>query len=179
MKRKALCAYTGLLLITTITYIFRVRFLDVLPVFYCFLIPFFLRRELNLYFSVRDIGLGLLVSAAVLVPLLWLQPRMFSIRSLSFPVLMIQFFGVARPEEVFFRGFLQDVFGSDLKSVIVVSGMFSAAHLPALLIQGDLTAPLTFFPSIIMGLLYLKTSNALTPAIFHVLSNVTFSGFMI
>jgi membrane protease YdiL (CAAX protease family) len=63
--------------------------------------------------------------------------------------------------------------------VLIASVLFAAAHLPAMVFYGDMNALLTFFPSLVMGLLYMKTSNIVPPAVFHFLANVAFSAFVI
>jgi membrane protease YdiL (CAAX protease family) len=90
--------------------------------------------------------------------------------------LVFQLLGVSVPEEVYFRGFLQQRFGNTLWSVLVVSLLFSFMHLPQFIFYGDRYSLLTFFPSVVMGLLYFRTSNVLPSVIFHFLSNVVFLG---
>jgi len=87
---------------------------------------------------------------------------------------LYQFFGVALPEEFYFRGFLQDELGNNLRAVIFVSILFSFMHLPRLIFYSDLLSIMTFFPSLIMGYLYLKTGNILASTVFHFLANTAF-----
>jgi hypothetical protein len=87
---------------------------------------------------------------------------------------LYQFFGVALPEEFYFRGFLQDELGNNLRAVIFVSILFSFMHLPRLIFYSDLLSMMTFFPSLIMGYLYLKTGNILASTVFHFLANTAF-----
>jgi len=179
MKKKAYYAYAGLLLLSFLSVLVPGRPLNLLLPLYLLGVPLLLQGRLNFFFSVRHLGLGLLVSALVLAPFVLCFTDLNIIRELTFPALVTQFFLVSFPEEVFFRGFLQEVVRNDLRGVVLVSLLFAAAHLPALLLQGDAGAPLTFFPSLVMGLLYMKTSNVLTPTIFHFLSNIVFAGFML
>ncbi|HXX80085.1 MAG TPA: CPBP family intramembrane glutamic endopeptidase [Thermodesulfovibrionales bacterium] len=90
--------------------------------------------------------------------------------------MIFQLFGVAIPEEVYFRGFLQQRLGNTLKSVLTVSLLFSFMHLPQFIFYGDRYSLLTFFPSLVMGLLYWRTSNVLPSVIFHFCSNIVFLG---
>lgn len=83
---------------------------------------------------------------------------------------------VSLPEEAFFRGFMQEKLGNNLRGVVVVSLFFSLAHLPRFIISGDIYSTLTFFPSLVMGYLYVRTSNILAPVLFHLLANIIFSG---
>jgi membrane protease YdiL (CAAX protease family) len=104
--------------------------------------------------------------AAIGRPLVWLPVG----------AVIFQLLGVSVPEEVYFRGFLQDGLGNTLKSVLVVSLLFSFMHLPQFIFYGDRYSLLTFFPSLVMGLLYWRTSNVLPSAIFHFSSNIVFLG---
>jgi membrane protease YdiL (CAAX protease family) len=81
-------------------------------------------------------------------------------------------FVAAVPEEIYFRGFFQERLGNDLRAVVLVSVLFSLAHTPRMVLEGDLSSALTFFPSLLMGGLYYKTGNLLHPIVFHALSNI-------
>jgi len=89
--------------------------------------------------------------------------------------ILFHLFIVSLPEEIYFRGFLQEAIGNNIKGVIMVSILFSIIHLPKLIFDGDLSSALTFFPSIVMGYLYMKTSNILPSVIFHFSANILFS----
>ena len=89
---------------------------------------------------------------------------------------IFQLLGVSLPEEVYFRGFLQHKLGNTLKGVLVVSLLFSLVHLPQFILYGDRHSLLTFFPSLVMGFLYWRTSNVLPSVIFHFASNIMFLG---
>ena len=179
MKKKALYAYAGLLLLTICSFVFPHRTFTVLLPAYMIAVPLLLGARINVSFSARDIGLGLAVSAAVLVPFALAFTDLAVLGTVTAHSLMVRFFLVALPEEAFFRGFLQEVLGNNVKGVLAVSLLFWVAHLPSVGFQGEMTALLTFFPSLVMGLLYMRTSNIATPAIFHLLSNVAFSAFVI
>jgi membrane protease YdiL (CAAX protease family) len=179
MKKKALYAYAGLLLLSVCSYVLPHRaFTFVLPA-YLTLMPFLLGGRIHFSLSARHFRVGLLVSALVLLPLSLAFADFRIIRAITLQTLAMQLFAVSLPEEIFFRGFLQDVLGNDLRGVIAVSVLFSVAHLPAMLFGGDVFALMTFFPSLVMGLLYMKTSNILPSTVFHFLSNVVFSAFVI
>ena len=141
------------------------------------LVPVVYKRDLRFYFKLNDFFTGLLVSALFLIPLwciLMLEGKTFTVPPLSF--LIYQFFGVAFPEEVYFRGFLQESLGNKLSSIILVSLLFSISHLPVLILYGDWLSLLTFFPSLIMGYLYWKTSNIMPSVLFHFLANILVRG---
>ncbi|MEJ2683472.1 MAG: CPBP family intramembrane metalloprotease [Candidatus Sulfobium sp.] len=179
MKKKALIAYGTLLVILFLSHAFPFRaFAYAVPLFLT-VVPILMRRRINFSFSVRDLIAGAGVSLLILAPLfLWLYThRVFRVPSVH--IIMAQIVLVSFPEEVFFRGFLQDTLGNNLMGVVVVSLMFSLSHIPSLLFGGNIYAPLTFFPSLVMGLLYMKTENVLPSTVFHFLANVLFLGFMI
>jgi membrane protease YdiL (CAAX protease family) len=176
VKIKALLAYAVLLAIVFPAHAFHLRFFDYLVPFYLLALPLVLKRRININFSVRHILLGLLVSLIVLAPFF----AVFSLGKKFVPMglgaAMFQLLGISFPEEFFFRGFLQEVFGNNLRGAVMVSLLFAGAHLPGLFFYGDIYAPLTFFPSLIMGFLYMRTSNVVPSTIFHFLSNVVYFG---
>lgn len=179
MKKKALIAYGTLLAIVFLAYAVPVGvFVYAIPLLLT-CIPIVLRRKINFRLSPRDLIAGVAVSLLIIAPIFALLFTMREFRLPSIQVALAQFFLVAFPEEVFFRGFLQDVLGNNVMGILVVSLMFSLSHLPSLLFGGDIYAPLTFFPSLVMGFLYMKTSNTLPSTVFHFLANVVFLGFMI
>jgi membrane protease YdiL (CAAX protease family) len=179
MKKKAVIAYAALLVIVFLSHAFPARaFAYAIPIFLAG-VPVLLRGRINFSFSMKDLMTGVLASLLILTPVfVWLHVQKGS-RPLSLHMVMTQLFLVSFPEEVFFRGFLQDVLGNNIAGVVIVSLMFSLSHLASFLFGGDIYAPLTFFPSLVMGLLYLKTSNVLPSTVFHFLANVVFLGVMI
>jgi membrane protease YdiL (CAAX protease family) len=60
--------------------------------------------------------------------------------------------------------------------VLLVSLLFAVAHVPKALFLGDWMSLLTFFPSLVMGWLYMKTNNILPGTIFHLLANLIHQG---
>lgn len=171
-------AYLSLLLLSFLLYLHPLKHY-LLPL-YLLAVPLLLKNRINIRLSFSDLSYGLFFSTIILVSF-----TLLFIKGLSFnltpAVLIYQLFGVAFPEEVFFRGFLQDRLGNNWKALLIVSLLFSAAHLPALIFNKDLSAPLTFFPSLVMGFLYMRTGNLLPGIIFHYLSNLLFlsmAGFM-
>jgi len=91
---------------------------------------------------------------------------------------LYQLVGISFPEEVYFRGFLQERVGNTVRGVLIVSALFSFMHIPQFILYGDTYSLLTFFPSLVMGFLYLRTSNVLPSTLFHFCSNVVFLGFL-
>ena len=156
---------------------FPLSFLKYLIPLYLLVIPLLFRETIRLRFSVKDAAMGVVVSAAVLLPFWYFfshpgKPFAW----LPMGAVMFQLLGVSLPEEVYFRGFLQQRLRNTLKSVLVVSLLFSFMHLPQFIFYGDRYSLLTFFPSLVMGLLYWRTSNVLPSVIFHFFSNIVFLG---
>lgn len=85
----------------------------------------------------------------------------------SFSEIVYLFFAVAIPEEIFFRGFIQEELGNTTKAIFLTSLLFSIAHLPNMIFENNFLYILTFLPSIVMGWLYMKTSNILPSIFFH------------
>lgn len=140
--------------------------------------PYALQGKVKLRISLKDTAIGIIASALLLVPF-WLLMSQGG-KPFSFPPANIMFFqliGISLPEEVYFRGFLQERSGNNFKGLLIVSILFSIAHMPQFIFYNDIFSLLTFFPSLAMGFLYLKTSNILPPTIFHFFSNVLFLGF--
>ncbi len=77
---------------------------------------------------------------------------------------------VALPEEVFFRGYLYDVFEErGWEPVIATSLLFAAGHL---VIHASAYRALTFFPALLFGLGRGKSGNIYVPALLHLLFNL-------
>lgn len=100
------------------------------------------------------------------------------VREFSYSFIVVQFLLVALPEEVFFRGYLQNQFGNNIKAIIIVSVLFSIAHLTTICLfggAGGMTCAqngLTFFPSLVMGYLYYKTGTLWSSILFHFFANI-------
>ncbi len=165
-----LIAYLCLLLLNFILYLHPLKYY-LLPL-YLLVVPSLLKSRINIRFSFFDLVSGLLLSIVILVPFALIFIKGFSF-NITLEILIYQLFGIAFPEEVFFRGFLQERLGNNMRAVIVVSLLFAISHLPALLFNKDLLALFTFFPSVVMGVIYMKTGNLLPCILFHFLSNMT------
>ena len=99
--------------------------------------------------------------------------------------LLYQFFYVAVAEEIFFRGYVQ---GNTTKwlqqstwlpriapariAIVVSAGCFALAHV---VVQGQITAALTFVPGLILAWLFLRTGSLLAPILFHGVANVSYA----
>lgn len=95
--------------------------------------------------------------------------------------MMIQLLVIAMPEEIFYRGFLQEVFfrrwpkqikffGLPMgKGIILTNTLFAAAHL----LNGfNPLRLLTFFPGLVFSWLVYKRKNLLSAIIFHAACNL-------
>ena len=103
--------------------------------------------------------------------------RQLTIREVGISFFIVQFLLVALPEEVFFRAYLQKEFGNGYKAIIVVSLLFAIAHLLIVCIaDGGISTctqnALTFFPSLVMGYLFMKTKTVWSSILFHYLANI-------
>ena len=153
-----------------------VRYL--IPLF-LLLVPYLFNGRISLRFSLRDGATGVIVSVIVLLPFWYFMARTGKVFvMLPAGTMLYQLLGISFPEEVYFRGFLQEKLGNTIKGVMIVSVLFSLMHSPRFVFYGDSYSLLTFFPSLVMGLLYWKTSNILPSLIFHCFSNIMFLGFL-
>ena len=140
-------------------------------------VPFLYQKKLNIRFRSKDILLGIAVSAVILLPF-WFLITSGGTAFVFPPVsaLLFQLIGVSFAEEFYFRGFLQDRLGNNIMGVVMISVLFSVMHAPQFIHHGDVYSLLTFFPSLVMGFLYMRTSNVLPSFIFHFFSNIVYSG---
>ena len=151
------------------------------------LIPFFFKADYD-YFNFKLDGFirGLIILLLILVAYIAVlkgytlySNKEFGLRDFTISFILVQFLLIAIPEEVFFRGFLQKSFGNTIKAVFFVSFLFAIAHLITVCGTGRVSSlgcgqnALTFFPSIVMGYLYVKTETLWSSIIFHFLANLT------
>jgi membrane protease YdiL (CAAX protease family) len=99
--------------------------------------------------------------------------------------LFYQFFYVAVAEEIFFRGYVQGNTTKWLRqstrspriapaciAMFVSAGCFALAHV---VVQGQITAALTFVPGLILAWLFIRTGSLLAPILFHGVANVSYA----
>jgi len=142
-------------------------------------VPYLMAGSINIKLKMRDIILGVITSIIVLLPFwLFMWPAGNRPQLVPFQVMVFQLIGISLPEEAYFRGFLQETLGNNLRGVILTSMLFALMHLPQLVFYGDWFSLLTFFPSLAMGFIYLKTSNILPSVIFHFVANILFLGLL-
>ena len=149
------------------------------------LIPFLIKSERNyFYFNKRGFIRGAVISLIILAVYLavmlaygYFTGRQPGLRETGATFFIVQLLLVAIPEEVFFRGYLQREFGNDIRAVIAVSILFAIAHLVIVCASSGSAGVcvqngLTFFPSLVMGYLYLKTGTLWSSIFFHFFANV-------
>jgi hypothetical protein len=167
---------TGYLLVLGLSFLLHAikpghSYFSLLPLL-MLIFPFIFGHRISLKFSLQDISLGLVVSLVLLLPYHVLFGG--TGKTITSFMLIFQLLSVSFPEEFFFRGFLQDSIGNNLRAIILGSLFFSLAHLPKALFMGEWVSLLSFFPSLIMGWLYMKTNNILPGVIFHFLANLAY-----
>ncbi len=85
----------------------------------------------------------------------------------------------AFPEEFFFRGYMQRKMGSGWRAIVTTSFFFAMAHLIVICLfssNGNVCIQniLTFFPSIVMGYLYMRTGTLWSSVFFHFAANIVY-----
>jgi len=99
--------------------------------------------------------------------------------------LLYQFCYVAVAEEIFFRGYVQANATRWLRqssrlrgispqclAIVLSAGCFALAHV---VVQGQITAVLTFLPGLVLAWLFVRTGSLLAPILFHGLANVSYA----
>ncbi len=178
MITKAVLAYIVIFIINFISYYIEGQYFSYLIPSLLLILPLIAKSALNFRFSKDHFFIGGVVSSVILVPYVLFeiyQGKAFILPELS--LLIFQLFVVSVPEEIFFRGFIQENIGNNIKGILITSFMFSLAHLPIFLFDNNIYAILTFFPSLVIGYIYLKTSNIIPCIIFHFLANSIWMGF--
>jgi len=149
-------------------------------------IPIYIKRHIPLKCNCENIktgiALGTVVSSLTIVPIVLLIHIATQKAVLIYPpgleFHIYQLIGVAFPEELFFRGFIQETLqnklGKTIKPIIITSLLFSLCHLPSVIAGNSPVVLLSFFPSLIMGALYFWTGDILPSMIFHYFSNMFF-----
>jgi membrane protease YdiL (CAAX protease family) len=176
MRREVVIGYLALVILSFLLHAVKpvnTIYYSVLPVL-MLAFPIIVGHRVKLKYSVKDFIFGLIVSFIILVPYYIIAGG--TLRTITAYVFLFQLLGISLPEEFFFRGFLQDSVGRSYKAVVFVSLLFAIAHLPKAFFLGDWISLLTFFPSLVMGWLYMKTNNILPGTIFHLLANLTYQG---
>jgi membrane protease YdiL (CAAX protease family) len=147
-----------------------------IPVF-LMAVPFLMTGSIRMKLKIRDVLFGFLTSVIILLPFWFMMsPSGSRPQPASLQIMVFQLFGISLPEEAYFRGFLQESLGNNIRGIFLTSIFFAIMHLPQLVFYGDWYPLLTLFPSLVMGFLYLQTSNILPSVIFHFMANILFLG---
>ena len=185
--RLPLASYIGLLvLITTLRFFINPGLVLSISATYMLMAGFVLGHNDNLLaLNKKGFIKGLLFTVIIL--LIYISCfKLFSIftgkelgiREFTYSFILVQFLLVALPEEVFFRGYLQNEFGNDISAIIIASFLFASAHLITICASGTVGVNtcvqngLTFFPSLVMGYLYLRTRTLWSSILFHFFANI-------
>jgi len=157
-----------------------------------FSLPFILKDgAMGLNWDTKKALIGLAVSVVILTVYVLAVVLLFKgkgwpldvgdlITSNQFITLAVYMLVVSIAEEVFFRGYMQERIGMGVVGVVIVSLLFAVGHFVSALfgagvgIVGALMALLTFFPSLVMGYMYLKMKTLWPSIFFHYLSNMAF-----
>jgi uncharacterized protein len=180
-----LSIYFVVVLVITLTRILFPNFSFAIAALVLFSTPFLVTHRMRgLKWDPRGLLIGVVVSIVVLptylVLDLLLTGNTIHIDRISAVLIVSQLFFVALPEEVFFRGYLQEKLGNNLMGVFIVSLLFGLGHFITLCVASGFIggictqSVLTFFPSLIMGYLYARTGTLWGSIIFHFLSNIVY-----
>ena len=146
-----------------------------------FVTPFIMKSDVKgLSWNTRGVILGIIISVVILTAYVIIVDKPLRLGRVSHSLIILQLFFVALPEEVFFRGYLHEEIGNNIKGVLVVSALFALGHLIARCAGGGFNGNtciqdvLTFFPSIVMGFLYAISGTLWGNIAFHFLANVIY-----
>jgi len=153
-------------------------------------VPFLLDRGAIdvLRFDPRGLVRGAVISIAVLflylACLYLLSSHMGKTVKFVEPTALFMFthlVAIAFPEEFFFRGYIQRTLGGGWSAIIAASVLFALAHLLVICVfaGGEICGQnaLTFFPSLVMGYLYMRTGTIWSSVFFHFAANIVYLSF--
>ena len=153
-------------------------------------VPFFLDRSTTnvLRFELRGLlrgtGISLAVLLSYLVCLYLLSSYLGKTVKFTEPTALFVFthlVAIAFPEEFFFRGYIQRTLGGGWSAIVAASVLFALAHLLVICIfaGGSVCGQnaLTFFPSLVMGYLYMRTGTIWSSVFFHFAANIVYLSF--
>ena len=174
MNIKPLSGYLAVITLSFLLYSIRPTnavFYSSLPAL-MLIFPVIVGHRVKMRLSIKDVLLGVVASVIILSPYYLVFGG--NLKSITVYSIIFQLLSVSLPEEFFFRGFLQDSIGKSLRAVLWTSCLFSLAHLPRAIFLDDWISLLSFFPSLIMGWLYMKTNNIVPGTMFHLLANLVY-----
>lgn len=178
-----ICVYVLVIFVITIAVrVFPAGVLFPVSAGIMFLSPFVAgSRVEGLRWNTRGVVFGLVLSSFILSGYVLFVNKPFNLKAVSLSVVVFHLFFVSIPEEVFFRGYLQEKLGNDLKGVLLVSLLFALGHVATRCIgrgcsgYGYLEALLTFFPSVAMGYMYIVSRTLWANIFFHFLANIVYT----
>jgi len=179
----SIVAYVIVIFVITLLRRFLPSFVLPVAALLFFSTPYLMKSKVTgLKWNLRGVLLGLVASVVILSIYLVIVNKPIKLGKISYTLLILQLFLVALPEEVFFRGYLQEKIGNNLKGILIVSSLFAIGHFATVCLGGGyvgiacLKTLLTFFPSIVMGFMYAKTGTIWGNVVFHFLANVVYEG---
>ena len=153
-------------------------------------VPFLLDRGTTnvLRFELRGLlrgtGISLAVLSGYLVCLYLLSSYLGKTVKFTEPTALFvvtHLVAIAFPEEFFFRGYIQRTLGGGWSAIIAASVLFALAHLLVICAFAGGGAcgqnALTFFPSLLMGYLYMRTGTIWSSVFFHFTANIVYLSF--
>jgi len=172
-------------IITLMTRFLSPDFVFPLAAILMFGMPFVMKSEVKgLRWKLRGVLIGVVLSVVILSLYVLLCVAAFDkpvrLDNVSYLVIIQHLLLVSVPEEVFFRGYLQEEMGNNLKAILMVSLLFAVGHLAVRCMgfgcsgAGYVENLLTFFPSLVMGYMYLVSRTLWANIIFHFLANVVY-----
>ena len=88
--------------------------------------PYLMKSKVTgLKWNLRGVLLGFAVSIVILSFYVIIVNKPLELSKISYTLLILQLFLVALPEEVFFRGYLQEKIGNNLRGILIVSSLRS------------------------------------------------------
>lgn len=178
IRRKIIFAYFLVIVLNSISFYKETEFIGYFLPILLMVLPIIIIKKIKISFSIIDFLIGFSISLIILLPYALFEifnGRVFILPSIE--TLIFHLTVVAIPEELFFRGLIQEGFGNNKFSILITSLMFSIAHLPVFIFENNSYAPLTFFPSLVIGYIYWKRKNILPCVIFHFTANVIWISF--
>lgn len=155
-------------------------------------VPFLLDRSTTnvLRFELRGLlrGAGISLAALFLYLACLYLVSAYSGKTVKFTeptalFVLMHLVAIAFPEEFFFRGYLQRTLGGGWGAIVSASVLFAVAHILAICVFAGGAAcgqnALTFFPSLLMGYLYMRTGTIWSSVFFHFAANIVYLSFRI
>lgn len=148
-------------------------------------VPFLLKGEVKgLRWNGRGVLIGISLSIVLLLAYLvlcvYVLDKPVRLSNISSSIIIQHLLLVAVPEEVFFRGYLQEEVGNNVRAILIVSALFAIGHLVTRCLGMECSGSayleniLTFFPSLAMGFMYFVSGTLWANIIFHFLANIVY-----